>query len=350
MIKFLFKTFATTLFLCGFGVSAFAATTCPSSQSGLAAREAAYQWLNQNYTNDGSFFDAWRDEATRLGISTEDSVTIRMNYTYYRQQGNAAMSGDDFSAIDSCMSNYQPNNNPPAPNPTPNNNTGNNTDNSTPILGPNGTQQTAPDFFTFVKNILEQDLQPLMSITTTISYMIGLFLIITGMTRLYRHGSGTQNMMHRASPTATAMYFVAGIVLVSFMPYLQMISNSIFPMDASSVLMHQCSSTSVLSTKQFETASNDFCPMLAYSQNIPSANSNSDAIGQAMKYLIFGVLFLVGVISFIRGMVQLVKIGEGGQGGGLGKAFTHIFAGIVAVNADSFYMTFENILATNVHS
>ena len=216
----------------------------------------------------------------------------------------------------------------------------------------NGTSNL--DFIDMVKNILIKDLQPLLQVATTISYLIGLFLIIGGITRLYRHGSGTQSMMHRTSPSATAMYFIAGIVLVSFMPYLQMISNSIFEPNASNVLMQQCKPHQglhqTLAISQFHSSSNDFCPMMAYSTKILASNQNNDAVGIAIKYLMFGVLFLVGVISFIRGMLQLVKIGEGGQGGGLGKAFAHIFAGIVAVNADSFYELFENVLKSNTHS
>jgi len=204
------------------------------------------------------------------------------------------------------------------------------------------------DFISMIQKILISDLQPLLHIATTVSYLIGLFFIMFGLTRLYRHGSGAQNMMHRVSPGGTAMYFISGVVLISFMPYLQMISGSIFHLDAQNVLMTQCINPTDIATSGFQTSSNNFCPMLAYSDSIPK---DGDATGEAIKFLIFGVMFLVGIISFIRGMVQLVKIGEGaGHGQGVGKALTHIFAGIIAVNADSFYTFMQNILDSHINS
>lgn len=208
------------------------------------------------------------------------------------------------------------------------------------------------DFYTFIKRILEEDLQPLLGMSTTVSYFIGLSLIIAGMTRLYRHGSGTQNMMHRASPMATAMYFVAGIVLVSFMPHMQILSQSIFN-DTQQVFTYQCNGQgpSGYLNADFITNSNDFCPMIAYSSHIIDTGEKKDNIGNALKYLMFGVLFLVGAISFIRGVVQLIKIGEGGgQGHGVGRALTHIIAGVVAVNGDAFYSLMTNIFDQNTRS
>ena len=58
-------------------------------------------------------------------------------------------------------------------------------------------------------------------------------------------------------------------------------------------------------------------------------------------------MFLIGVIAFVRGMLLLIKIGEGGQGGHVGKAFSFICAGIVGVNMASFYDLFNNILTSN---
>lgn len=128
------------------------------------------------------------------------------------------------------------------------------------------------------------------------------------------------------------------------MPHLQTISNSLFQLDPQSVLMNKCiNPQDVVAANGFTTNSNDFCPMEAYSDKIANL-SGDDAIGEAIKYLMFAVLFLVGIISFIRGMVSLVKLGEGGQGQGVGRSLTFIFAGIVAINADSFYQLMENIL------
>lgn len=195
------------------------------------------------------------------------------------------------------------------------------------------------DFRSFAINILNNDLTPLLHITIDISYFIGLCLIIAGLTRLHRHAQGQQTMF-RVAPMATAMYFLSGMVLISFMPHLQMLSNSLF--NANTVLMQQCNG-GLLSN--FYTSSNNFCPMYAYSTDIKNA-APEDQINAAIKYLAFGTLVFVGIISFIRGMVQLVRIGEGQGQATTSKALTHIFAGLIAVNADSVYYLFQNILSS----
>lgn len=209
------------------------------------------------------------------------------------------------------------------------------------------------DVFQFVKNILTQDLQPLLSITFTVTYLIGLCLIIAGLTRLYRHGHGAHSMMHRVSPMSTGMCFLAGFTLITLMSQIQMLSNSLYPLDQESVLAHSCTSAVVpVGGSDFTTSSNDFCPMEAYSNDVPDPSDDNRAeVGEAIKYMMFGVLFLVGMISFARGTVQLVKIGEGGGGQhSVGRALTHIFAGIVAVNPDLFYGLMQNVLNSNTGS
>lgn len=202
----------------------------------------------------------------------------------------------------------------------------------------------APDFSTidfqqFAYNLLTQDLTPLLHIVTDISFFIGLCMILVGLSRLHRHGQG-QQMMYRVSPIGTGLYFLSGVVLISFIPELVMVSNSLFT--AGNVLTQECIGGNVINTS-FHTDSNNFCPMYAYAMDIKAA-TGEDALKSTIKYLTFGVLVFVGIISFIRGMVQLVRIGEGQGQGAAGKAFAHIFAGIVAVNIDNFYALAQNIL------
>ena len=113
--------------------------------------------------------------------------------------------------------------------------------------------------------------------------------------------------------------------------------------------MQKCSSV-IIHTSGFYTGSNDFCPLMAYSTDISNAVSDNDAVAEGIQYAVFAVAFLVGVIAFVRGMLLLIKIGEGGQGGHVGKAFTFIFAGVVGVNMSSFYDLFNNMLTSNMSS
>ena len=229
----------------------------------------------------------------------------------------------------------------------------------------------AKDFVNFAVNILDQDLTPLLHMVTTSSFFMGLIFVMIGLSRLHRHGQGHQMMMQRVHPMGTGMYFLSGVVLISFIPELQMLSDSLF--NSNTVLMHQCllgadSGVSGVAPTPifhngvnpiiplnpangvFNTDSQNFCPMEAYADDIQQSTSG-DITEIAIKYLAFGTLMLVGIISFVRGMVHLVKIGEGQHGqGGVGRALTHIFAGVAASNADNLYALANNILNANVGS
>lgn len=195
----------------------------------------------------------------------------------------------------------------------------------------------------FVQYLLQNVLTPILQMAGTISFFIGLCLIIAGLTRLYRHGQNL-GMFHRIAPMGTAMYFISGVVLISFIPYLSILSNSLF--NSNDILMQQCTGGwSPLAPNSFYTNTNSFCPLEAYSTDIQMAPPGEET-KTAIKYLAFSALFIVGVISFIRGMVQLVKVGEGHGQGGAGKALTHIFAGLAAVNADNLYALASNILSS----
>ena len=193
----------------------------------------------------------------------------------------------------------------------------------------------------FVTNVLSQDYTPIMQMIGDVSYFIGLCFLIIFLSRLHRHGQNAQQMMHRVSPLATGMYLVSSVVLISFIPWLQMLSNSFFY--ANTVLSQGCNSNAPLPS--FFTSTNSFCPEMAYVSDIQNA-SQGDQLGDAIKYMAFGTLMIVGVISFIRGMMLLVRIGEGQGQGTTAKAMTHIFAGLVAVNADNAYYLFMNVLSS----
>lgn len=213
---------------------------------------------------------------------------------------------------------------------------------------------TSPTFAQFVLNILTEDFTPILWIIGTVSYLIGLCLIIIGITRLHRHAGGMQNMMQRSSPMSTAMYFVVGVIMIAYVPYLQMLSDSLFGTGVETALFDQCTnwvqqnggSTPQAGGGVFQTNTNTFCPMMAYTQNI--SDPTTATVGDAIQDMFFGLMFLVGVISFIRGLMLLIRLGEGGgQGQGVGRAFTFIFAGIVGTNIDQFYGLMQNILTSN---
>ncbi|MDF2529130.1 MAG: hypothetical protein K0Q57_10 [Gammaproteobacteria bacterium] len=189
------------------------------------------------------------------------------------------------------------------------------------------------------RNIIQNVISPLLSITNIISRFLGVFLILYGMVRLYRHGE--HNMMHRISPLGTIMTFVSGTVLIAYTPELSVLSSSLFG-NPNYDLVTACPSGGV-----DQQTGVIYCPILGYLSEIPP-NSPLTTETQVIKTLAFAVLFLVGTISFIRGFLELIKAGEGHGQGGVAKAITHIFAGVAGVNAESLYNLIENIFTSNI--
>ena len=78
-----------------------------------------------------------------------------------------------------------------------------------------------------------------------------------------------------------------------------------------------------------------------YAYKVESSSPWSGLIKDA-----FTIIQLVGTIAFIRGLIMLTKLG--GHGGGqasLGKAMTHMIAGIFCINMYQFINTIMNTLA-----
>ena len=72
-------------------------------------------------------------------------------------------------------------------------------------------------------------------------------------------------------------------------------------------------------------------------------NVSNDGFNAAMRGILMFVK-VVGVIAVFRGILILKKIGEGQQGGEMGRALTHILGGAAAVNINATI----NMLANTV--
>lgn len=194
---------------------------------------------------------------------------------------------------------------------------------------------TLASFATDAQNFIYNELSPLMSIFIIVARFVGIMMIAIGLGRLHRHGH--HHMMHRISPVSTIFYFVSGATLVSFMPELTAFSSGLADSVSASHLLTACEGTG------HGLPGQTFCPLIAYANNIDPTTSTDTYV---VKELAFAVLTLAGVYSFIKGFALLVKVGDGhSQQGGVGKAFTHIIAGVVGVNAEFFYNVFQNILS-----
>ncbi len=197
----------------------------------------------------------------------------------------------------------------------------------------------------FAYALLADVLTPLLSMVTNIARFVGIGFIIAGLVRLHR--ASAQTMMYRVSPMGTGIMFVAGVIFIAYTPYLLSFSNSLFNDTGMADVLSYSSADSICAGGTATSSSqvddyvdpHPFCPILAYAQiNFPGSTEN-----RALKEVVFGTMMFVGVISFLRGVAQMIKVGEGGQQGGLVKAVTHIVAGIIGVNAPLFYDLLINV-------
>lgn len=191
----------------------------------------------------------------------------------------------------------------------------------------------------FGQTLLSHDLQPILSIVTIVARFMGIGFIIVGLSRLYK--AANQTMMYRTSPLVTMMYFLIGAMVAAYSPLLGAFSGSLFGNSSSAYIYYQNSGTCpAINTPGYSDAA-PLCPEVAYAQDL-TGKDNGNRLDY-VKTITYGILFLVGVIAFLRGLVLLIKVGDGGQPGTLSKAVTHIIAGIVAVNAPEMMALVEGI-------
>ncbi|WP_119343498.1 hypothetical protein [Facilibium subflavum] len=166
---------------------------------------------------------------------------------------------------------------------------------------------------------------PLIVIVT----IIGFVLIFVGLIRLYRHNK-MQHMHRHHSPMATVFYFVSGTSLIGIVSILQAVSATLFK--GTSIIDNPILSYSSKLNSEMITGDNN--PICSYFKH---ALSETDMLMQ-MKWLVFAMLLIIGLISFTRGLLLLINLGEGhGQQASSGTAFVHLFAGIIAVNAQGIF-------------
>lgn len=195
----------------------------------------------------------------------------------------------------------------------------------------------------FLKNFLE----PFYEMIIIVARLIGIFLVMWGLMRVRRHGQ--HNMMYRLSPMATAMFFVVGAVFAAFMPFALSFSGGIFgntTIDATNFknstglnqnLVYKCSEGGG-NTSAADLSGAVYCPVLGYANEVDTnKGSLQDDPQKAMMQVVYAVLLVIGVISFLRGFLFLLRMGEGNsQEGSMQKAVTHIIAGVIGMNAQSF--------------
>lgn len=146
----------------------------------------------------------------------------------------------------------------------------------------------------------------LYTVVMSFGTIVGFILIMVGCYRLTKHGK-QQQMFRYHSPLATTFYLGSGAALVSYTGFFQMLSATFFQtyMDPN--------------------------PLAPYYNN-PDILTNTNT---ALQYLTYSCLIIVGVIALVRGMVALIKLGEGQGNSDLTSSVTYLLAGTCALNAQT---------------
>jgi len=169
---------------------------------------------------------------------------------------------------------------------------------------------TVPDAATMLENIKGQ-IPTLILMVTAISYVMGFFFVIKGIMELKKFGEQRSMMSGEHHMTGPLVYLFVGALLI-YLP----------------TSIH----TGMLT-------------LFASPSPLAWDTSTGDAFA-SIKDAVFLIVQLVGVISFIRGLVILTHIGggHGGQPGNFGKALAHIIAGILCINLNGFLQVIAGTL------
>ncbi|ALA25849.1 hypothetical protein AVI51_07145 [Piscirickettsia salmonis] len=175
---------------------------------------------------------------------------------------------------------------------------------------------------------------PFLQIVNIIGPVIGLITLCVGVHRLRYHTNPQMMSMHRRSPMATGFYFFVGSVLLAPFYLVQALSSSLF--QTPELINKYCGGGEEGFLSYFGNLQ-DMQLLLLSSNGTPycAQVSPTDVTDNLLK-LTYIILFIVGFVSFLRGIFLLTKLGEhmGGAEASVSKVVAHILAGICAVNAN----------------
>lgn len=153
---------------------------------------------------------------------------------------------------------------------------------------------------TMLMNIAES-VPNLMRMVTAIAYVMGMLLIVRGVVKLKHAGEGRTMMSHEHHLTGPIVQITVGALLL-YLPTSVQVGMSTFWTD-------------------------------------PNPYGYLQQEDQWSQFLnnVFMIIQLIGTIAFIRGLVILSKMGQGGgHQQGMSKGLTHIIGGILCINIYQF--------------
>ena len=208
--------------------------------------------------------------------------------------------------------------------------------------------------------IVQYALIPIQFLITYVAYIMGFFFLAWGLYRL-RHGheGGGYNRQH--SGAGTVLCFLAATMIFQYQWTTKMVGNSLLgpssvknwrygesgalPVDPVNLFGYVSATNSGLRDGGLKDEQGDG---ILQSRNWNEYSDNQQAF--ITLQTLFAVLMIVGYISFLRGAMLLVKMGEGSGGGESSgtKAVVHIVAAGLLCNANHVTALINN-LSTQVN-
>ena len=208
--------------------------------------------------------------------------------------------------------------------------------------------------------IVQYALIPIQFLITYVAYIMGFFFMSWGIYRL-RHGHEGGGFNQKHSGAGTALCFVAATMIFQYQWTTHMIGNSILGPETANMKGWQYSTTGALpldpenlfgyvkapNSKLKSMALQDQASNGILQKDVWKTFTTSGQSGQSFWTLetLFAVLMIVGYISFLRGALLLVKMGEGSGGGESSgtKAVVHIVAAGLLCNANHVTALINNL-------
>ncbi len=158
-----------------------------------------------------------------------------------------------------------------------------------------------------ILNNIAASLIPIQRLITGASYLIGCAFLFKAIYSLKVYGEARTMMSSSASAKEPILYLMVGAILLYFPTTLQMMLQTTF--NYNTVLQ--------------------YAPVNSNNNALDTLFGSGSVVGKPLAMLIQ----VIGLIAFIRGWVLVARSGsQGQQPGGTGKAFMHIFGGILAIN------------------
>lgn len=156
-------------------------------------------------------------------------------------------------------------------------------------------------------------LAPIASLVISISYMLGLILVILGIMGFKKH---TQNPQ-QYTIASSFMSIVSGTLLL-----------------IPGLLYGVLKNTTISSGWSTDRSALSMASHTSATMGDVSKSFFANYIPPQTIALLVGFIYLIGLISFIRGIYLLKNIGSNGHGkeGGVAKALTHMLGGVASMN------------------